>query len=78
MIKLFDSDTEAEIGEVSEDQLAFMIEHLVEESLDEFSWNLDPPAINSLESSGAEPALVTLLRRGLGSRTSMEVRYEPE
>lgn len=78
MIKLFDSDTEAEIGEISEDQLSFMMEHLVEETLDEFSWNLDPPAINSLESSGAEPALVALLRRALGSRTSMEVRYEPE
>jgi len=78
MIKLYDSDTEAELGEISEDQLAFMMEQLAEEALDEFSWNIDPPAIKTLESSGAEPALVAMLRRALGNRTSVEVRYEPD
>lgn len=78
MIKLFDADNDAELGEISEEQLEVLQESLVEESLDEYSWNVDMAALRSLESSGAEPALVALLIRALGSRTSMELRCEPD
>ncbi len=78
MIKLYDADTEAEVGEITEEQLDLMIENLVEESLDEYSWNIDPATVSALESGGVDSALVGLLRRILGSRTSRELRYEPE
>ena len=69
MIKLFDSDTEAELGEISEDQLTTIVEELVEESLDEFSWNVDPAAIKILESRGADSALVALGGGSVGDLT---------
>ncbi len=78
MIKLFDAENDAELGEISEEQLEVLQESLVEESLDEYSWNVDMAALRSLESSGAEPSLVALLIRALGSRTSMELRCEPD
>jgi hypothetical protein len=78
MIKLYDSDTEAEVAEITEEQLDLMVENLVEESLDEYSWSLDGAAVSALESGGVDPSLVAILRRILGSRTSMELRYEPE
>ncbi len=78
MIKLYDSDSEAEIGDITEEQLDLLVENLAEESLDEYSWNIDAAALTSLESNGADSSLVTLLRRALGSRTSMEIRYEPD
>jgi hypothetical protein len=78
VIKLFDAENDAVLGEISDDQLEVLQESLVEESLDEYSWNVDMPALRSLESGGADPALVALLIRALGSRTSMELRCEPE
>ncbi len=76
MIRLFDGETDAEIGEISEEQFGLMQENLVEETLDEYSYNIDPATLNSLESSGVEAHVVSLLRRALGGRASMEVRFE--
>ncbi len=78
MIKLYDADSEAEVGEISEEHLDFLVENLVEETLDDYSWNIDASSVASLESSGGDPALVSMLRRALGARTSMELRYEAE
>ncbi|MGH9751055.1 MAG: hypothetical protein ACRD5D_00285 [Candidatus Polarisedimenticolia bacterium] len=78
MITLYDADNDNRIGEITEPQLEVLIEELVEESLDEFTWNLTGPVIDSLETAGAEPALIGLLRRALGSRSSMELRYDPD
>lgn len=76
MIKLLDNDTDAEIGEISEELLAAMQENLVEESLDEYSYSIDEVAIAGLESSGVDSHLVSMLRRALGERSSIEVRLE--
>jgi hypothetical protein len=76
MIKLFDGDTEAEIGEISEEQFGLMQETLVEETLDEYSYDIDAAALSNLEASGADAHVVNLLRRALGTRTSMEMRFE--
>jgi processive 1,2-diacylglycerol beta-glucosyltransferase len=78
MIKLFDNEREVEVGEITEPQLEFLVEELVEESLDEYTWNLTAAALESLQSAGADPELLAVLRRALGSRTSIELRYEPD
>ncbi len=78
MIKLYDNENEKEIGLITEFQLEFLIEELADESLDEYTYNINPSVISYLEGSGAEPQLVTLLRGALGSRASMELRYEPD
>jgi len=78
MIKLYDAERDTEVGEIGEPELERLMEELVEETLDEYTWNVTPAAIESLESGGADPALIAMLRRALGSRTSMELRYEPE
>jgi hypothetical protein len=76
MIRLYDGDTDAEVGQITEAQLDVLAENLVEETLDEFSYNITADAITSLESAGADPQLVAILRRALGTKTSMELRYE--
>jgi hypothetical protein len=78
MIKLFDADNDTEIGEITEEQLEFLTENLVEESLDDYSWSIDAGAIASLEGSGADPRLVGILKRALGSRASIEIRHDPD
>ncbi len=78
MIKLFDNETEAELGAISDQQLELLVEELVEESLDDYTYNINPAGIAALEANGGDPELVALLRRALGTRTSMELRYEPD
>jgi hypothetical protein len=78
MIKLFDNDSDAELGVISDEQLEVLVEELVEESLDEYTYSINPAAIGRLEAHGGDPALISLLRRALGTRTSMELRYEPD
>jgi hypothetical protein len=78
MIRLYDAEHDTEVGEIDEPMLELLVEELVEESLDEYTWNLTAAAIAGLESGGADPSLVAMLRRALGGRTSMELRYEPD
>jgi hypothetical protein len=78
MIKLYDADNDKEVGTISDDQLELLTEHLVEESLDEYSWNINPSALASLEGNGVDPDLLRLLKTALGNRTSMELRYEAD
>ncbi len=78
MIKLYDADTDAEIGAISDSQLEALSEQLVEETLDEYSYNLTPSTLASLEANGIDPEVTGLLRKALGGRASMEVRYEPD
>jgi len=78
MIKLYDNETDADLGSITEEQLEFLVEELVEESLDEATYNINLGAIASLEAHGGEPELIALLRRALGTRTSMELHYEPD
>ena len=76
MIKLYDCDTDAEIGTITESQLDFLQEQLVEETIDTSSYNLTEANIESLEVNGADPEVVELLRKAISGRSSMELRYE--
>jgi len=78
MIKLFDGDTEAEVGQITDTQLEQLVENLVEETIDEYSWNINGTALAGLEGNGVDGDVVAMLRRALGNRGSMEVRYEPD
>jgi len=78
MIKLFDNDNDQVLGSITEEQLDFLQEQLIEETVEASSYNLSESIIDSLEMNGAEPEVVALLRKALGGRTSMEVRYEPD
>ena len=78
MIKLYDGEKDQEVGEITEAQLEFLIEELADESLDDYTYNVSPSVISYLEGTGAEAGVVALLRRILGSRSSMELRYEPD
>ena len=78
MIKLFDNETDKDIGSITDSQLEFLVENLVEEALDEYTYSLNPSVISYLEGIGAESQLVRFLRQTLGTRTSMEMRYEPD
>ena len=76
VIELFDTETEAPLGAISEAQLQFLIDQLEEESPDDTDYYINQATLDMLEERGADPSLVTLLRHALGAREDMEIRWE--
>jgi len=76
MIRLFDNDNDQEIGQITEAQLDFLQEQLIEETLDSTTFALAPATVDSLAMNGGDPEVVNLLRKAIGSRASMELRIE--
>jgi processive 1,2-diacylglycerol beta-glucosyltransferase len=78
MIQLFDKDTGAKIGAITEEQLKFLIDELVEESDEDKDYYIDGPALEFLKGAGADQKLIGLLREALGDRSEMEVEWKRE
>lgn len=75
MIKLYDVATDAELGTITDAQLTFMVDQLEEESTEDQDYYINADTLDLFEQNGAEPALVDLLRRALGGRAEMDVRW---
>ena len=76
MIRLFDNDNDLEIGAITEAQLDFLQEQLIEETLDSTTFSLAPATVDSLAMNGGDPEVIALLRKAIGTRTSMEIRFD--
>ncbi len=76
MIQLFNKETDALIGEISEEQLAFLISNLEEEDVDDVDYYLDEAMIDLLVEDGADAALVALLRQAVDENGEIEFRWE--
>lgn len=77
MINLYDNETGAALGQITEPQLQFLIDQFEEEATDDTDYWVDTATLDMLTEQGADPALVTALRQALGGRTGMEIRWEP-
>ena len=75
MIQLYDKETGAPLGAISEEQLRFLAGQLEEESPDDQDYYLNEPTLDALEEAGADPALLALLRKAMGERLEMEIRW---
>jgi processive 1,2-diacylglycerol beta-glucosyltransferase len=75
MAKLLNAETGALIGEISDDQLEFLVDQLEEEDDADQDYYLDLETIDLLEEAGADDALIMLLRGALGSSEAIDVRW---
>ena len=75
MIQIHDKDTGALIGTITEDNLEFLIGELEEESGIDQDYYINETTVDMFEESGADKALVALLRSALNGRTEMEIRW---
>jgi processive 1,2-diacylglycerol beta-glucosyltransferase len=76
MILLIDNQTGAEIGEISAADLAFIIGQLEEESAADKDYYINRPTLDLFERNGADPILMDTLRRAMGDRDDMEIRWQ--
>jgi hypothetical protein len=76
MIRLFDNDTGAPAGSITEEQLQYLIDQLEEESPNDTGYYITRETIELLEDNGGDPALIAVLRTALGERDDMEIRWD--
>jgi len=74
-VAVVDLHTGQAIGPLTQAQAQFLVDQLEEASPDEARYYIDAPTIDMLEGAGADTGLIDLLRRALGSREGMEIRF---
>jgi hypothetical protein len=75
MIQLQDAESGAPIGPITDAQLEFLVDRLEEESPDDRDYYINQATVDAFEQEGADPGLVALLRKALGERDEMEIRW---
>jgi hypothetical protein len=75
MVELFDKQTGAAVGTLTDDQFQYLVDHLEEESSEDEDYYVNRATVDILESEGADPVLVEVLRRALGDREEMDLRW---
>ncbi|NLC58065.1 MAG: galactosyldiacylglycerol synthase [Armatimonadetes bacterium] len=78
MVAIYRADNDEQIGTISDQDLDFLVEQLVEEDLEDTDYYVDRETIDFLKSRGASPTLLALLQRALGDREGVEVYYFSE
>jgi hypothetical protein len=75
MVELFDKQTGAAVGTLTDDQFQYLVDHLEEENSEDDDYYVNRATVDILESEGADPVLAEVLRRALGDREEMDLRW---
>ncbi|HBY97815.1 MAG: hypothetical protein M5U01_05500 [Ardenticatenaceae bacterium] len=79
VVRLYDEATGVELGTIREEDLAFLQANLEEEGLDDHDYWINPTTIEMLETRGASPQLIALLRAAVGTNEAgVDVEFERE
>jgi len=75
MINLYDTQTGTIIGQISQQDLQFMIDHLEEEFLEDHDYSITPLMMGYFQEENAPAALMDLLSQALIGREEVIVRW---
>jgi hypothetical protein len=76
MITIYDANDGQKLGTITDEQLAFLIDQLEEESSTDTDYYINTATLDMFEAADADPGLLTLLRQALGKRREMDIRWE--
>ena len=76
MPRLIRLDTGDDIGQISDEQLRFLVEQLEEEHDDDTDYYVDRDTLELLSDNGADPELLALLEKAIGDDESMDIAWE--
>jgi processive 1,2-diacylglycerol beta-glucosyltransferase len=65
----------AKAGEITEDQLDFLIDNLEEEWSDDRDYFLNREMVNALAQKGADAALLALLQTAMGDKDEIDILW---
>ncbi len=75
MIQLRNKDTLAPIGEITAEQLDFLIDMLEEEDSEDQDYWIDPMTLQYFQENGGDPALIKLLQDAIGESEGIEIEW---
>jgi hypothetical protein len=73
MIQVHDKETGAHLGEITEQQLKFLIDQLEEEYEEDQDYYINRPTLDMFADRGADPELIAFLKQAMGEREEMEI-----
>lgn len=76
MVDLYDKNTGAYLGRITDGQFKFLRDELEEESENDTDYYINVADLEPLEQKGADPELLEALLKGLRGREEMEIRWE--
>lgn len=75
MIYLHEKGTNKPLGSISEAQLQFLVDHLEEEQSEDQDYAITSMLVDSFEGDGADPELISVLRKALEGRDEIEIAW---
>ena len=75
MIELKNKETSATIGQVTEEQLDFLINMLEEEDSEDQDYWIDEMTLQYFQENGGDPALIKLLQDAIGESEGVEIEW---
>ena len=75
MIELYDAESDALLGALTDEQFQSLADSLEEESTTDQDYYIDSATIDMLDEEAADPELIATLRRALAGREGMDVRW---
>jgi hypothetical protein len=75
MYTLYDNDSDQPLGQISEAQLQFLTDSMVEESSEDQDYYIDEPTLDYLADRGIDAELMGLLRAALAGRKNATIRW---
>jgi len=76
MPRLTRIDTGLDIGEITDKQLAFLVEQLEEEHEEDQDYFIDRDTLELMSDNGGDPELLAILEKALGDSDSMDIAWE--
>jgi processive 1,2-diacylglycerol beta-glucosyltransferase len=65
----------SQVGELSEDQLDFLVDNLEEEWPEDRDYFINRPMLDMLKQRGADPGLINMLTQALGNREEVDILW---
>jgi processive 1,2-diacylglycerol beta-glucosyltransferase len=76
MPRLYFPDSGETIGEISDEQLQFLIDQLEEESLDDQDYYINQETIEMFRERGCDEELLGLLQNAIGDKEDIDIAWE--
>ena len=74
-IRILEKDSGRLIGTISEEDLQVMIDYMEEESSTDTDYFVEQSAIGAMESLGASPTFVSMLRGAVGNSEGIDIKW---
>lgn len=75
-IRITDKATDALLGNISKEELAFLIDKLEEESSQDTDYFINQATVDMLEDAGGSETLVSMLRSAVGESEGIDIVWQ--